>query len=213
MSGQDFMQLTLFQEDSPASRSALPGSEEARTMTVTSGRRCLEYCGMFGPVGLLVRTLLESSIWRSTRCLLTWKMRGTPARRLLFQLVPSTPPHRRDRVAIVAYSEVCGLQGLRTGGEPERGTPSEAGTAERRGDVSDTESAERNRTEQRAEPAGITGFADGSRWPAEPGVGRVVNGLPHRVDRIKCLGNAVVPQQFYPFFAAIAEIERGGGNA
>ena len=103
MSGQDFMQLTLFQEDSPASRSVLPGSSEARTMTVTSGRRCLEYCGMFGPVGLLVRTLLESSIWRSTRCLLTWKMRGTPARRLLFQLVPSTPPHRRDRVAIVAY--------------------------------------------------------------------------------------------------------------
>ena len=43
-------------------------------------------------------------------------------------------------------------------------------------------------------------------WPGEPGVGRVVNGLPNRVDRIKCLGNAVVPQQFYPFFAAIAEI-------
>ena len=45
-------------------------------------------------------------------------------------------------------------------------------------------------------------------WPSEPGVGRVVDGVPYRVDRIKCLGNAVVPQQFYPFFAAIAEIER-----
>ena len=91
MSGQDFMQLTLFQEDSPASRSALPGSEEARKMTVTSGRRCLEFYGSFGPVGLLVRTLLESSIWRSTRCLLTWKMQDTPGRRLLFRLAPSTP--------------------------------------------------------------------------------------------------------------------------
>jgi len=35
----------------------------------------------------------------------------------------------------------------------------------------------------------------------------VVDRLPNRVDRIKCLGNAVVPQQFYPFFAAIARIE------
>ncbi len=33
-----------------------------------------------------------------------------------------------------------------------------------------------------------------AEWPTEPGVGRVVNGLPGRVDRIKGLGNAVVPQ-------------------
>tara|TARA_B100000900_G_scaffold69166_1_gene54350 strand:- start:8754 stop:9752 length:999 start_codon:yes stop_codon:yes gene_type:complete len=31
-------------------------------------------------------------------------------------------------------------------------------------------------------------------WPAEPRVGRVVDGIPNRVDRIKGLGNAVVPQ-------------------
>jgi len=32
-------------------------------------------------------------------------------------------------------------------------------------------------------------------WAAEPDVGRVVNGLPFRVDRLRGLGNAVVPRQ------------------
>jgi DNA (cytosine-5)-methyltransferase 1 len=32
-------------------------------------------------------------------------------------------------------------------------------------------------------------------WAAEPGVGRVVDGIPLRVDRLKRLGNSVVPQQ------------------
>ena len=44
-------------------------------------------------------------------------------------------------------------------------------------------------------------------WETEPDVDRVVDGVPNRMDRIKCLGNAVVPQQFYPFFKAIAMIE------
>jgi site-specific DNA-cytosine methylase len=37
---------------------------------------------------------------------------------------------------------------------------------------------------------------DGCRqqWKAEPAVGRVAHGVPSRVDRLRCLGNAVVPQ-------------------
>lgn len=44
-------------------------------------------------------------------------------------------------------------------------------------------------------------------WPVEPDVVRVAHGIPNRVDRLKCLGNAVVPVQFYPIFKAIAEEE------
>jgi len=38
-------------------------------------------------------------------------------------------------------------------------------------------------------------YADSRWWAVEPDVGRVVDGLPFRVDRIKALGNAVVPAQ------------------
>ena len=48
-------------------------------------------------------------------------------------------------------------------------------------------------------------FADGRCWAAEPNVGRVANGISARVDRLKCLGNAVVPQQAYPIFKALKE--------
>ncbi|MDF9767650.1 DNA cytosine methyltransferase [Bacillus velezensis] len=47
----------------------------------------------------------------------------------------------------------------------------------------------------------------GQCWTAEPDVGRVAHGVPDRVDRIKGLGNAVVPQQIYPIFKAIMDQE------
>lgn len=91
MSGQDCEQLTLFQGDSPASRLVMPGSEEAKRTTVTSGLKCLELSKNSGPLGSLEKMLLASSTWHSTRCFLTWKDAATPAGRLLFRLVPSKP--------------------------------------------------------------------------------------------------------------------------
>jgi len=51
-----------------------------------------------------------------------------------------------------------------------------------------------------------------SWWTVEPDMGRVAYGVPRRVDRLKCLGNAVVPQQAYPIFKAISDVERGLKN-
>ena len=44
-------------------------------------------------------------------------------------------------------------------------------------------------------------------WPTEPNVGRVANGIPRRVDRIKGLGNAIVPQIAYRIGLCIKEAE------
>ena len=44
-------------------------------------------------------------------------------------------------------------------------------------------------------------------WNFEPNVGRVANGIPNRVDRLKGLGNAIVPQIAYQIGKAIMEAE------
>ena len=45
------------------------------------------------------------------------------------------------------------------------------------------------------------------QWEFEPAVGRVANGIPDRVDRLKALGNAIVPQIIYHIGIAIANEE------
>ena len=77
--------------------------------------------------------------------------------------------------------------------------------------------------QRRAAQSGLGGMADGVSsgmdgyldflinhyWDEEPDIPRIASGIQNRVSRVKALGNAVVPQQFYPIFKAIANVERG----
>ena len=96
------------QEDFPASRSVMPGSEEARTMTAISGRKCSESYKRQGQLGLLVRMLLESSAWHSTKCVLTWKQKVTKSSRLLFQLAVSMPRTEETEYGLLRGGGRCG---------------------------------------------------------------------------------------------------------
>lgn len=136
-------------------------------------------------------------------------------------------PHRRDRCAIVAYTNGGG----HIHGETEI-KPAEArkyaqrnaikrsknvanahngsGALRRDGELSTTQGFG---SVWSYYGGGTPEYGFGEWWTAEPDVGRVADGIPSRVDRLKCLGNAVVPQQFYPIFQAIADAESEiGGN-
>jgi DNA (cytosine-5)-methyltransferase 1 len=65
---------------------------------------------------------------------------------------------------------------------------------------------------------GQTGWSyDGSQgaegwWESEPDVGRVAHGIPKRVDRLKSLGNSLVPQIPYYIGKTILEVMNGKTN-
>jgi DNA (cytosine-5)-methyltransferase 1 len=81
--------------------------------------------------------------------------------------------HHRDRVWVIAYPNSNGLERFNNC----RNNEQTSGTVFKGGEVARASDAHR---------AGI--------WRAEPGVDRVADGVPRRVDRLKGLGNAVVPQ-------------------
>lgn len=118
-------------------------------------------------------------------------------------------PHRRDRIFIVANSKCQRWGGGHNGDEGggRRSLQTEGPSAgDKQGDVADTEGIRPQ--ESRETRSGWAGFKNGSWWAVEPELGRVAYGIPSRVDRLKCLGNAVVPQQIYPILKAIADIEK-----
>ncbi len=80
-------------------------------------------------------------------------------------------PHRRDRVFIIGYL---------ADSDDKQCKGCEQETLRRKSRVS--RESGRSSSDQRG------------MWATEPSVDRVVNGFPKRMDRLRCLGNAVVPQ-------------------
>ena len=74
-----------------ANRSAPAVCAKERQTLATSGRRCLGLFESSTPLGYLVKTLLTSRVWHSTRRYLTWKITATKQLHLICQLVASMP--------------------------------------------------------------------------------------------------------------------------
>jgi DNA (cytosine-5)-methyltransferase 1 len=105
-------------------------------------------------------------------------------------------PHLRDRWFAVAYADEIGRRRRsRVFRSPGWGQP-----AYGRWSLADTTSSGRDGWVP--SPSRLSAASDardgrqqlGQHWATEPDVGRVAHGVPHRVDRLRGLGNAVVPQ-------------------
>jgi DNA (cytosine-5)-methyltransferase 1 len=94
-------------------------------------------------------------------------------------------PHQRDRVWVLAHANQQRLEGRfrKVLQECSRELPVRTG-GPREGRLSDF-------------------------WLSEPNVGRVANGVPRRVDRLKQLGNSVVPQIVETIGRVILDTEQG----
>jgi DNA (cytosine-5)-methyltransferase 1 len=130
-------------------------------------------------------------------------------------------PHQRKRVFIMGNSKYYGspysekrryinppgdncTQGASQALKPERASrPSgdtglSIGVADSGGKGLQGSSSSRNTSSKEEEPndklATRRSSTQGGAWPPEPRLGRVVDGCANRVDRIRLLGNGVVPQ-------------------
>lgn len=121
--------------------------------------------------------------------------------------------HRRQRIWIVAYSEHERRHAAALNGKSAR---------DGRGQAESQEQAEQppgNYLLADAEAPGLEraisarqARADGRtpkcyRWPTEPGMGRVADGIPNRSHRLRGLGNAIVPQVAEVILRELANLE------
>jgi DNA (cytosine-5)-methyltransferase 1 len=138
-------------------------------------------------------------------------------------------PHKRERLWIVAYPHRESQPLVFDGGSPEgseAAAPAWAMDAMDTGrsgsrawapDVADAGEQGRERwlcrgaDQEREGQLGHAGCRRAVReqprpdgWAVEPAVGRVAHGVPHRVDRLRGLGNAIVPHCAFFLFAHIA---------
>tara|TARA_R110002050_G_scaffold93257_2_gene194950 strand:+ start:293 stop:1147 length:855 start_codon:yes stop_codon:yes gene_type:complete len=145
-------------------------------------------------------------------------------RKFVLPAVAVDAKHRRDRIILIAYSnspavwdrterQAQGRDNLQAGRKtitPNDGTAqsladtqSERVQGLRSGREQEPHAHERQELpmceSQRPRPA---------YWEAEPCVGRVADGVPNRVDRIRGLGNAVVPQLIQAIGELVIEADK-----
>ena len=117
-------------------------------------------------------------------------------------------PHRRERIFIIA-KKITDTNDKRVKRRKRLALVQDGRDSDRiRSTLADTDSTQRKRNSSSVRISEKhSDISCSSWWEVEPDVGRVANGIPNRMDRLKALGNAVVPQVAKQIGEMIMEIE------
>jgi DNA (cytosine-5)-methyltransferase 1 len=144
---------------------------------------------------------------------------GYAARTFVIPACAVAAPHRRDRVWTVAHAPQLQRDG---GGKHRKSSERQISKSGKRGGPQSLAHAisigqpgqgeqiipGNQKTDRKGEASHAFNERFRCEWLPEPDVGRVANGVPRRVDRLKALGNAVVPQIPQMIGNAILEAEK-----
>lgn len=183
---KDFAKSISSQEASPVKTSALPEKEqELKEQEADYGSKCLESLKTSPPryvlienVPMLKRRGLDSVIKGLAKCgyIIEWDI-------ISAQSVGAW--HKRDRMFIVAYSRCDRGRSehrIMETGEAWIESKGSSTIMAYQGDMANSQS----NSQRFHRKSGV--------WSIEPSVGRMAYGAPARVERLRGLGNAVVPQ-------------------
>lgn len=137
-------------------------------------------------------------------CFLDLEAEGYEVQTFIIPACAVNAPHRRDRVWIVAHGASARLERPAMA-SLQRACDRFAVCCE---DVPNTYGlrVEGERPEQQTTRLNQCDWMHW--WDIEPDVGRVAHGIPHRVDKLRGLGNSIVPQVVYQLLQGIVDIEK-----
>ena len=229
-------QMSLW-EDSHANLSQSQVKEKVQEMIATSGQKCYELSKHRNQDGLLAKMsgiLLQSkTAWYSNKCVLTWKTKATKSNRLLFQL--AVCKHPIEEIESGSSEGQYKMWPTPTASDPEGGVVKNVelnnGNFSRtnkkgvrwgvklKDAVSHVDNGSLNPDwvewmmgygQGYTDPDNKDSFTLGSHegFAIEPNTPRVTTENQYRKDRLKALGNSIVPQIAYHIGNAILEQEK-----
>ena len=189
---------------------AKPVDNKGSMMTAISGTKCSELLKLLNH-GLLLEKMCEAllmSPWGSSVASLTWKILATKTKLSLFQLSPSMPNTGETDASLLVWPTPTSSEKRDNawgGGEAvadTNGTRSTAGLSRQNERQKGNSREFDNGSNQQSR------WSESYRWPDEPNIPRISHGVPNRVDRLKCIGNSIIPAIAMHIGRAIIEASR-----